>query len=295
MMSWGLNYVGMDYSRKAVCREDLFEPVKPQTKTEKKAKNHRNKHKRGTMGQGHKAKENVVPNYVTVPSSKNLVNKKCFQQEKGKVEANGWFIKNVEDEGNKLEKSDITEEHDLPSCAENNCYLSDGNQGGNKRKRPLIIRFKLQKPSEPDASLAPSSSGMTDFLPPERSEVVPAPNQPHSSEATVGVAELASKCDQESSYPTTEGIEMTGEKRIGREDSECANVMENWIPPPFQFALHDADDEEWLFGTASQNRRGSKRSKVDSEVSCRTSSTQWPKAQLLHEAGIYALSYTVPF
>lgn len=244
------------------------------------------------MGQGHKAKENVVPNYVTVPSSKNRVNKKCFQQEKGKAEANGWFVKNGEDEGNKLEKSDITEEHELPSCAENNCYLSDGNQGGNKRKRPLIIRFKLRKPSEPDASLAPSSSGMTHFLPPERSEVVPAPNQPHSSEATVGVA---SNCDQELSCPTTEGFKMTGEKRIGREDTECANVMENWIPPPFQFTLHDADDEEWLFGTASQNRRRSKRSKADSEVSCRTGSTQWPKAQLLPEAGIYALSYTVPF
>lgn len=49
-------------------------------------------------------------------------------------------------ESYQLEKSDITEEHELPTLLENMSYLSDGTQSGAKRKSEIVgfISFRCQ-------------------------------------------------------------------------------------------------------------------------------------------------------
>ncbi|XP_008221233.1 PREDICTED: uncharacterized protein LOC103321223 [Prunus mume] len=295
-MARALKYTFSDYARNAVSREALLEPTKLQREMEKNGKSQRKKERREIKGQGRKEKD-------TLHNVKSLDDKKCFQQKKGKKgEAKGWSPQKIEHEVDQLERSDITNEHGLPTCTENNSYLSDGTQSS-KKSKPLIVRFKL-KHSEPDASLACSPSGRVDLLPPERTEVDLAQSQPRA-ETNAQLGRVSSKPDQDLPCSTSEGMETIGQKRsasaafenqIQSEDSLHATLIENWIPPPDQFADVGDGDEEWLFGTKHQNRCGSKRFKAsNNEVSSCTRSALWPQAQWLLEAGVYALPFTVPF
>lgn len=55
------------------------------------------------------------------------------------------------------------------------------------------------------------------------------------------------------------------------------------------------DDEDWLFG--SKQQRQEPKLKSSDDITCRQSSSSnlWPQAQLLPEADIFALPFTVPF
>ncbi|PQQ17705.1 uncharacterized protein Pyn_14711 [Prunus yedoensis var. nudiflora] len=243
-MARALKYTFSDYARNAVSREALLEPTKLQREMEKNGKSKRKKERREIKGQGRKEKDESIPGYVTLHNVQSLDDRKCFQQKKGKKgEAKGWCPQKIEHEADQLERSDITIEHGLPTCIENNCYLSDGTQSS-KKSKPLIVRIKLRKHSEPDASLACSPSGRVDLLPPERTEVVFAPSQP-SAETNVELGWVSSKPDQDLPCSTSEGVETIGQKRsasaafedqIQSEDSLHATLIENWIPPLIQFA-----------------------------------------------------------
>ena len=62
---------------------------------------------------------------------------KYHRIEKSKSGLNEAYPKRIidEDEAERLEKSDLTEEHEQPTCSQCVCYLSDSTQSSNKRKR----------------------------------------------------------------------------------------------------------------------------------------------------------------
>lgn len=92
-------------------------------------------------------KEKKKPYDLCDGKVKKLHDEKSYQEEKNRGLLVGCLSKGSEEEAERLEKSDLTDEHDEPVC-----YLSDGNQSGNKRKRqtPPII-----------SSAAPSSTSIT--------------------------------------------------------------------------------------------------------------------------------------
>lgn len=71
---------------------------------------------------------------VTDDKVKTLDVEKYYHQ-KSKTDLNAGFpLKSVE-ESEQLENSDITEEHDQPTCSGSICFVSDSIQSGNKRRR----------------------------------------------------------------------------------------------------------------------------------------------------------------
>jgi hypothetical protein len=98
----------------------------------------------------------------------------------------------------------------------------------------------------------------------------------------------------ESSVSETSWFRFHDRKTL-KADSQYKGLVEDWVPPPLQFELKDSDDEEWLFGTLKQERHGNKRLNARHDISCRESSTLWPRARYLPESDVYALPYTIPF
>jgi hypothetical protein len=98
----------------------------------------------------------------------------------------------------------------------------------------------------------------------------------------------------ESSVSETSWFRFHDRKTL-KADSQYKGLVEDWVPPPLQFELKDSDDEEWLFGTLKQERHGNKRLNARHDISCRESSTLWPRAHYLPESDVYALPYTIPF
>ncbi|XP_004291343.1 PREDICTED: DNA ligase 1 [Fragaria vesca subsp. vesca] len=259
-------------SVKAANREALLEPIKLPRELEKKAKIHRKKEKK-------EKKEKKVKSQ----------NRKGHKEDELSTCATIWGVDAIarypqEVESNQLEKSDITEEHELPTLSENMSYLSDGTQSGAKRKR-TIIRFKsLSKRSDPvssDASCSEPTSGKADFETDlKMTEIVHAP----SAQTNVEFEKAASTSDQKLS--TCDHAE----------DVLHQSLIVNWVQPLLQSVLDDYGDQDWLFETKRENSHGSKRFKASNEVlSGYTSQTFWPQARWLPESGLSALPFTVPF
>lgn len=96
---------------------------KLQRELEKKAKTHRKKEKKEKKGKGHK-KDKFISTYATTCEVKSDIT--------GEVESN------------QLEKSDITDERELPTCSENISYVSDGIQSSPKRKSEFVLFFLIR-------------------------------------------------------------------------------------------------------------------------------------------------------
>ncbi|KAL6212773.1 hypothetical protein ACLB2K_017990 [Fragaria x ananassa] len=257
-------------SVKAANREALLEPIKLPRELEKNSKIHRKKEKKEKKVKSRKRKGHKEDELSTCATIWG-------------VDAIARYPQVVE--SNQLEKSDITEEHELPTLSENVSYLSDGTQSGAKRKR-TIIRFKsLSKCSDPvssDASCSEPTSGKADFETDlKMTEIVHAP----SAKTNVESEKAASTSDQKVS--TCDHAE----------DVLHQSLIVNWVQPLLQSVLDDYGDQDWLFETKRENSHGSKRFEASNEVllSGRTNQTFWPQAHWLPESGLSALPFTVPF
>ncbi|KAJ0026353.1 hypothetical protein Pint_09344 [Pistacia integerrima] len=222
----------------------------------------------------------------------------------------GCLVKGSEDEETeRLEKSGLTDEHDEPVCRQNLCYLSDGTQSSNKRKRDSppssgitvnrnILRIKLpsQKQREADASRSEEQSCSTSGRGPvsnaEHNEIV-GRQCPRTNNTKGEVSAISDSMRKENTHydiQTEAGATKHGNYN---KESNCYNgLMGEWIPLPLQ--PDDSEDLEWLFGAkAKQQGSGSKRLKAGDDASC--CQTLWPSSQYLQGEDMYALPYTIPF
>ncbi|XWS25929.1 hypothetical protein CRYUN_Cryun27aG0109500 [Craigia yunnanensis] len=204
-----------------------------------------------------------------------------------------------------LENSDLTEEHEPPVC-----YISDGSQNSNKRKRETLsssefrvdgniikIRFSLKRPWEPDASFREepvcSTSGRVDSstLPKAQEQCYPWSKNPNTSTL---LPEQKLRCDDECREPI---LSSSGASVYDNEMQKAAlqykTLIEDWVPLPLQ--VNQNDDDDWLFMTKQQGKPAAKRSEVYNDFTCRAGATSCPRAHLLPVAEIYALPCTIPF
>lgn len=230
-----------------------------------------------------------------------------------------YFPEQVYKESEQLENSDLTEEHELPTVS-SVCYLSDGTQSSNKRKRQdsmvdgsenpkkkIVLRFKLapKKQTEPDSStieqdnICPSTGPET--LAQERTVLGHKPLCHTNVQTKTEPEQLNLKPGLELPLSVLE-TEIRTEKNtsspLKKAESVYRTLIEDWVPeiPIHQFWQEDDEGHDWLFGSRKQqNKQESKRRKADLEESCWRSSTPWPQAQHLSEADMWALPYTVPF
>ncbi|CAK7346154.1 unnamed protein product [Dovyalis caffra] len=169
------------------------------------------------------------------------------------------------DRGEDAEKSDLTEEDKQPLSSQSLCYLSDG---GKTHGTIIRIQLPLRMHREPDASVNGaglcSSLGIADSVP-QKNEIFETPLGDRS-------------CDKE--MRTAESLYQ----------DLIANLEES-----FQFELNYLDDQEWLFGSRTQDRLGYKRLKVSHDVTCHADSTSRLCARYLSEADVHGLPYTIPF
>ncbi|KAJ9186428.1 hypothetical protein P3X46_002001 [Hevea brasiliensis] len=216
--------------------------------------------------------------------------------------------KGKEEEG---ERSDLTEEHDQPVCSQN-LTSSDSTRSSNKRKRDnsayngtksrnLVLRIQLpmQKQRDPYASAIGeqlcSTSGRSDTLLQQKEDTqIPGKEQYSgiSSETSTdlkGQENSAGHC-----VKTTSGMLSHGTKEVQTVES-LFKFIEDWVPPGLEFEQTNFDNEEWLFETTRQETNPSKRIKFHLDEPFIESSTLWPSACYLPEAGVYALPYAVPF
>ncbi|XP_050363234.1 uncharacterized protein LOC126782110 isoform X3 [Argentina anserina] len=245
-------------------REALLEPIKLPRELEKKAKTHRKKDKKERkekklLDEDRKAQKGDY--LATCPTTWGM---DAITRCPGEVESN------------QLEKSDITEEHELPMC-----HLSDGTQSGTKRKSGTIIRFK-------------SLSNWTDPVSPHVS------CSQSSGKADLKVTEIVHASIPETILESEKGTSTSDQKKSACEDHAegllYRSLIDNWVQPLLQSVLNDYGDEDWLFENKQDSCHGSKRFKASNEVvSCCTSQTLWPQAMWLSEPGLSALPFSVPF
>lgn len=242
--------------------------------------------------------------------------KKKEKKEKEKTQGLNKRSKKLDDRLNgfqdeQLENSDLTEEYE-PAV----CYISDGSQSSNKRKRETLsssecrvdgsmikIRLALKKPRQPDAFLSGqgqptcSASGRVDSTtqPKAQEQCYLWSNKANASTA---VPEQKIRCDDE----RREQILYSAKTSVNDNEMQKAALqyktfIEDWMPLSLQAKQSDDDDDDddWLFRTMHQGKPAGKSSKVDNEVTCRASATSFPRAHFLPGADIYALPYAVRF
>lgn len=231
---------------------------------------------------------------------RKLNNEKCYQEEKRRSLIGENLSKTCEvEEAERLEKSSLTDELDEPVC-----YLSDGAQSSNKRKRQpspsstpsitvhkniLRIRLPSQKYRESDSSL-PEGQSCPAVRRTLDSPVQKVPDKEQCLTTNkVDDASLSAQLDASACKGST-----LYEKKVPSPESLYKSLIEDWVPPPLQAELNDSGDEDWLFGR-KQQPQGLKRLKSSNDEPCRQSSSLWPCAHFLAEADIYALPYSIPF
>ncbi|KAK2982273.1 hypothetical protein RJ640_020825 [Escallonia rubra] len=294
-------------------------------KEKEKAKSERRKEKKEKKREKkEKAKQNSsdfphykkAKEYPTEPGHDTLAQKgeECWVDMTGKFNE-----KRRGDDVEQLERSGLTEEHELPVSSSKPCYSSDSTQNSNKRKRfrspsggvrshgnILRIRLPLQKHKEPDASVSKdqicSTSGRTEQPRKHESEnfcstsVGTDPAQGFSFRNKEASCSTSGRTEVDKKYTRVVVASTSLDSELDRVHSLYKDLVANWTPPALERQLHEFDDQEWLFGRKHEEKQVEKRYKPTTGISCSTSSTLWPpRAQYLPEADIYALPYTLPF
>ncbi|XP_010539840.1 PREDICTED: DNA ligase 1 [Tarenaya hassleriana] len=231
--------------------------------------------------------------------------KKALEQRAAKFDNNPepLYSKKIQDESRQLEKSDLTEEHELPQSL---CYLSDESQSSNKRKRqdwpavesnvkavpgkPLRIRFVFRKPNKPESvpqeervcSTSVAQDADTSFVANARTSLQEE-NLPSTSRGEEG---------------TTIPIGMRKKERKRSKESRYHALFEGWVPSaPSSTALDvDYDHQDWLFCSRKQERPKAGAGKMDKDLNSLRclGDPSWSRALFLPEVGIYSLPYTIP-
>ncbi|EYU28202.1 hypothetical protein MIMGU_mgv1a020291mg [Erythranthe guttata] len=75
------------------------------------------------------------------------------------------------------------------------------------------------------------------------------------------------------------------------------NLLEGCLPSLTQYARMDTEDLDWLMQGKNEDVRTRKRQRFESGdcTSLSKRSELWPRTEYLHEIGIYALPFTVPY
>ncbi|KAL7207432.1 hypothetical protein ACSBR1_029395 [Camellia fascicularis] len=305
------------YSAKRDSNVALIESIKLRREREEKARTERKKESKREKKEKKREKQaNAKQNGSEFGHGK----KRKFNDEKTKklkeerVYLKGTHIqKNGEDEAEQLERSGLTEEHELPVCSRNPYYSSDSTENSSKRRRQLppvngirthgnIIRIRLtsQKQKESDDVVTKErlacTSGRTDSTSQHNSEIGCGWSQVFCS-TSVGIDASSQVLtepikDEGGSSSGIASIAPSYVNKIRKVDSFYKDLIENWVAPLVQSEQTDLGEQEWLFQRKNQD---GERCQASSNVLCGGSSTLWPHAQYLPEVDIYALPFTVPF
>ncbi|EFH69348.1 hypothetical protein ARALYDRAFT_472236 [Arabidopsis lyrata subsp. lyrata] len=240
--------------------------------------------------------------------------KKKLKEVKKSLEQQYSPTKTVSDESEQLEKSCLTEEHELLHSVG---YLSDGSQNSKKRIRetspavvesqikatpvagkPLRIRFVFKKPKE-----------ASEVVPQEEDRVCSTSGTERPSEIPSSVS-LPKTCDHDenilSSSLESDKIAILSESKKRKKhkpsrESRYNSLFDEWVPPCNSLEEDDSNSDDWLFGTSRKENVSSAKSsnKTDEDMimSMQTSAdcSSYPRALLLSGVGIFSLPYTVPF
>lgn len=165
-----------------------------------------------------------------------------------------------------------------------------------------IIRIRLPLKKDRDTSVRNeqlcSTSGRVDFHCQQKNESVNVLEHCRTTSAKecILVEDVTPSPKEKLPFTVPGEIEATAnQNEIGRTESVCNALIEDWVPPAPQYQGDDFDNEEWLFKTKQEDRRGSNRYKAGNEVTCSRSRSLWPHAHYMPDADIYALPYTIPF
>ncbi|KAL0351735.1 UNVERIFIED_CONTAM: hypothetical protein Scaly_1562200 [Sesamum calycinum] len=205
------------------------------------------------------------------------------------------LYKGSQAEPEQLEQSSLTEEHGQAVCLCAPSTSSDSTENSNKRKRHSspadvarghgnIIRIRLpsKKPNESDASDRGASN------------VAQCLSRRSDREQICSTSEQINPVTVvQTGIPSTKNTVMTPMQRM---ELQYKNLIENWIPPQWQDASLDSDDQDWLFQGKNEDKRAEKRQKAGNDsLPCSSSSASWAHAQYLQDVDVYALPFTVPF
>ncbi|CAL0318977.1 unnamed protein product [Lupinus luteus] len=291
----------------------LIESIKLQSeikKSKKDKKKERRREKKGKESKKEKRKDRKVEEGTSLHA--NNVDKKIKLDELEKQ--SGCVPGRVYNESERVERSDITEEHSRAVTTADPC-CSDSTLSSNKRKRSISpcrhdhgdgtkkkIRFSLTKHTAPEESkLGPAVCasrivGTSDSLAHDAfggSLTLPCDTNtkrdhcPRDSRHSVALQSLQNGAVHNTNvFVDDEGLRMV---------SMYNSLFQNWVPPPAACNGFDSEGQDWLFSSEHKEGHVSKTVKaVTGTLSC-SSASLWPRAQYLPEVELYALPYTVPF
>ncbi|KAE9609441.1 hypothetical protein Lal_00020654 [Lupinus albus] len=225
----------------------------------------------------------------------------------------GCVPERLYNENERVERSDITEEHYRPVTTPDPC-CSDSTLSSNKRKRSISpsrhdhgtikkFRFSLTKHTAAEESklgtaVCPSRivKGTADSIahdafggnPPL--PCITSTKRDHCSRDSRHCVALQS-LPNGAAHNTNVLVDDEGMRMVSMYNS----LIQNWVPPPAKSDGFDSDGQDWLFRSERKERHVSKTVKVVTGTLLCSSPSLWPRAQYLPEVELYALPYTVPF
>ncbi|XP_073019555.1 uncharacterized protein [Primulina eburnea] len=345
-MSRCFPYPPPGYTPSRASKEALIESIKlrkelEKTKARNKQEERRVKKDERKERKDEKSEIGKLTYEKTDPNSKKRRKRKEGREEKerrrkernGKHDLNSNKVglpnepigKNIWENSEQLERSDLTEEHDLPICLHlpSTSFESTENSSAMKRhSSPVnvirglgtIIRIQLssRKKNLSDISINEqqlcSTSGRTD-IPPlrNRQQNFCAPTE-KTSDFVLGDFNRTDKKQiistsgkSEPPAPAKTGtpsvLDAIEVSKKSSKTMQYKNPIENWVPPSLQDAPSSPEDLDWLFSSKVHGLPSERRRKIENDsVFCSSSSSLLqPRAQLLPEFDVYALPFTVPY
>ncbi|GMH16556.1 hypothetical protein Nepgr_018397 [Nepenthes gracilis] len=312
-MSRCFPYPPPGYAGKCASNEALILSIKLQRESEK-AKSDRKRERRREK----KEKRREKRARTTADSEKKKrAEEKLWEDDRCKILGKGGCIPSRQEvEPEQAEKSSLTEEH------RRTCNSLDSTENNVRSRRPplppnrsKIIRIRLSSKKQGDTTTSSdkeqlcSTSGRTDFLLHQKKEAVTnqSPNIRHLTSLTSSstAVHLAPKPDKaaapslqdksETEIPDHAASSSRYQKLQGM-GAKYRKLIDNWVPPLLQCEPPaDLDDQDWLFGTKERGHGTAKRLKDADDLPCRETAALQPRASYLHDVGIYALPFTIPF
>ncbi|KAK9108682.1 hypothetical protein Sjap_016742 [Stephania japonica] len=215
----------------------------------------------------------------------------------------GGSQKNIEDEGEIMERSGLSEEHGQPAYVLNLCDSSDSMQSSSKKQKltlrdteyshSAVLRFRLPLLKSKGLEASPcgeqhcSTSRSVDIIARDKDYADSGLQKENSC------SEIIETVDHDVVEPAA--TSNCKESESSERDARLRKLIDSWVPPPFQIERSDSEDLEWLF--SGRHRVEVKRERaIDGALqkSCSNflngSYSCWRA-----EADVYALPYTVPF
>nr|XP_018676379.1 PREDICTED: uncharacterized protein LOC103972134 isoform X2 [Musa acuminata subsp. malaccensis] len=253
-------------------------------------------------------------------------------QENSKYEEKSLFNQKVRDSQKTskdafehMERSVLTEEHEVPCSIQDKYNSPESSQDSNKRrkvassvsshnKHGTILRIKLSSSRQRDAELLLSSSrqrnphlpstlqiaGVTTVVALNKSEQIVHKHPAADEQPCSSGRDIETGLNQEAAVTLHR---TSGSKRIGGrtwQKEQFRDLIVNWNPPSLQLESWDAGGEDWLCGAPKRHSslyadEGKATPEVSSVSVSYMSSSQQPRACYLPEFDMYQLPYEIPF